>query len=115
MLICIKKLSLVSVLRFVQTEGKMVRIPKTSSQFKKNCPNKLNNDGSIMINNEVFHTGDTFEALCIRKSGTTWGWQLRNAKILSIEPVDDLKSIISVEGSSDWKHVQMTCELKDII
>lgn len=93
----------------------MVRIPKASSDFKKANPNKLNSDGSISVNNENFKTGDTFTHLCIRKPGTTWGKQFRNAKIVSIEPVDDEKTIVSVEGSSDWKAAEATCELKDII
>lgn len=93
----------------------MVRIPKSSSEYKKKNPNKLNSDGSITVNNEVFNIGDTFTALCIRKTGTTWGRQFRNAKIVSIEPVDSEKTIVSIEGTSDWKPAKATCELKDII
>ncbi len=93
----------------------MVRIPKTSLNYKKENPNKLNNDGTITVNDEVFKTGDVFTSLCIRKPGTTWGKQFRNAKIISIEPVDGEKTIVSIEGSSDWKPDKATCELKDII
>ena len=93
----------------------MVRIPKTSLDQKKVNPNKLNSDGSISVNNESFNVGDTFTHLCIRKPGTTWGKQFRNAKIVSIEPVDDEKTIVSITGTSDWKATEATCELKDII
>lgn len=93
----------------------MVRIPKTSLEQKKVNPNRLNSDGSISVNNESFITGDTFTHLCIRKPGTTWGKQFRNAKIISLEPIDNEKTIVSIEGTSDWKHDKAICELKDII
>ena len=93
----------------------MVRIPKSSSEYKKKNPNMLNSDESITVNNEIFKVGDTFTSLCIRKPGTTWGRQFRNATIVSIEPVDDEKTIVSVKGTSDWKSAKASCELKDII
>lgn len=93
----------------------MVRIPKTSSNYKKENPNMLNVDGSITVNNEIFRIGDTFTHLCIRKPGTVWGKQFRNAKIVSIEPVDNEKTVVSIVGTSDWQPAEATCELKDII
>ena len=90
------------------------RTSKQETHSHKN-PNILNVDGTITVNNEVFKVGDTFTHLCIRKSGTTWGKQFRNAKIVSIEPVDDEKTIVSITGLSDWKAAEATCELKDII
>jgi hypothetical protein len=93
----------------------MVIIPKTSLEQKKVNPNRLNSDGSISVNNESFNVGDTFTHLCIRKPGTTWGKQFRNAKIVSIEPIDNEKTVVSIAGTSDWQPAETTCELKDII
>lgn len=93
----------------------MVRIAKSSLDFKEKNPNKLNSDGTITVNNEVFKVGDTFTHLCIRKPNTTWGKQFRYANIISIEPVDNEKTIVSVKGTSDWMPDEATCELKDII
>ncbi len=91
----------------------MVRIPRSSTEYKKLHPNKYNDDGSIEVNETTYATGDTFVHLCIREKGC-WGRQFRNAKIESIS-IEKGKVYVSVKGTSDFRPMAAKCSLDDIV
>jgi len=92
----------------------MVRIPKTTTEFKKKNPNLLNEDGSITVNGETFKKGGVFQFLCVRNRGTCWGWMYRNVTINDIRTTPE-GTELSLDGTENWHHVTFKCWLEDIV
>ena len=58
---------------FGRRTGNMVRIPKEATDYKKRHPNRLNEDGSITINDTTWKVGGKFDHLCLRRGNSSWG------------------------------------------
>ena len=97
--------------------GNMVRIPKEATDYKKRHPNRLNEDGSITINDTTWKVGGKFDHLCLRRGNSSWGKMFRNAIIKDIRP--DLQeeglTEIDISGTSDWEKCEATCLLAEIV
>ena len=95
----------------------MVRIPKEATQYKKEHPNILNEDGSVTINGITLAAGGEFAFLCVRNGKSSWGKMFRNAIIKAIRP--NYKDIglteIDISGTSDWEKCETTCILANIV